>query len=202
MGLTHKARQLRKVKLNNNGGATVEWTDTYFDEESGSYVKNNEERTSDALAHDDMKAAFQPFAEHWMIFGEEVPEPKGNYAFDGSTKGLERTTCTSVTLSGGESDPDGIDEPTPVGVHIQATRKLRCGRVKNYCTPGIKLGAPQEKYKFATHVDEHLQALEREAWAYLEGKHAPPAQTALTFEPHNETDGSDVKMIGAAQDQD
>lgn len=58
--LQHKKRLLRKVKRNNNGGATIAWTDVYFNSESGTYVKNTEERTSDALIHDDMKAAFGP----------------------------------------------------------------------------------------------------------------------------------------------
>jgi hypothetical protein len=154
--LQHKKRLLRKVKRNNNGGATVEWTDIYFDPESGTYVKNTEARTSDAMIHEDMKSAFAPFAEHWMIFGEETPEPKANHAFDGSLKGLEKVTVTSVTLSGGGFDEEGTDDDKPIGVHIQGTKKLRCGRVKNYCCPGIKLGSPQEKYKFSADVDAHL----------------------------------------------
>lgn len=180
--LQHKKRLLRKVKRNNNGGATVEWTDIYFDPESGTYVKNTEARTSDAMIHEDMKSAFAPFAEHWMIFGEETPEPKANHAFDGSLKGLEKVTVTSVTLSGGGFDEEGTDDDKPIGVHIQGTKKLRCGRVKNYCCPGIKLGSPQEKYKFSAEVDAHLQALEAEAWQYLDGKCAPPAQAALNFD--------------------
>lgn len=179
--LQHKKRLLRKVKRNNNGGATIAWTDVYFNSESGTYVKNTEERTSDALIHEDMKAAFGPFAEHWMIFGEETPEPKATHAFDGTLKGIEKVTVTSVTLSGGGSEEEGEEEDKPIGVHIQGTKKLRCGRVKNYCCPGIKLGSPQEKYKFSAEVDAHLQVLEAEAWEYLEGKCAPPAQTAIDF---------------------
>ena len=202
--LQHKKRLLRKVKRNNNGGATVEWTDIYFDPESGTYVKNTEARTSDALIHQDMKAAFAPFAEHWMIFGEETPEPKANHAFDGTLKGLEKVTVTSVTLSGGGFDEgEGSDDDKPIGVHIQGTKKLRCGRVKNYCCPGIKLGSPQEKYKFADMVDAHLQTLEAEAWQYLDGKCAPPAQAALQFddaeglEPVGEEEGA--KLLGEAK---
>ena len=201
--LQHKKRLLRKVKRNNNGGATVAWTDVYFNTESGTYVKNTEERTSDALIHEDMKAAFGPFAEHWMIFGEETPEPKATHAFDGTLKGLEKVTVTSVTLSGGGTEDEGEEEDKPIGVHIQGTKKLRCGRVKNYCCPGIKLGSPQEKYKFSAEVDAHLQVLEAEAWQYLEGKCAPPAQVALPFddaeglEDVGEEEGA--KLLGEAR---
>lgn len=194
--LQHKKRTLRKIKLNNNGGATLEWKDTYFNPQDAGYVETTETRTSEALVHDDLRAAMKPFDEHWAIFGEQVPEPKANHAFDGTLKGLERITVTSVTLSGGDEDEGGDEKP--LGVHIQGTRRLKCGRVINFCTPGIKLGSPQEKYKFATQVDEHLQALEAEAWAYLEGKHAPPAQTAMNFEGQ-EGDGQDVKLIGVGE---
>jgi hypothetical protein len=180
--LQHKQRLLRKVKFNNGGGATVSWTDIFWNPETNSYVRNSEERTSDAMVHDDFTAALAPFREHWLIFGEEVAEPKANYPFDASLKNLERVNVTSVTFSGGDSDPDTDDEPKPIGVHIQGTFRLKCGRVKNYCLPGIKLGSPQEKYKFASHVDQHAQALEEEAWKYLDGKCAPPAQTSMDFD--------------------
>ena len=88
--LQHKARVLRKVKFNNGGGATIAWADFFFNPESGTYTRVNEERTSDALVHDDFREAMRPFGEHWLIFGEEVPEPKANYAFDGSLKNGDR----------------------------------------------------------------------------------------------------------------
>lgn len=203
--LQHKRRILRKVKRNNNGGATIAWTDVYFNPESGTYVRNTEDRTSDALIHEDFKAAFGPFAEHWMIFGEEVAEPKANHAFDGSLKGIDRVTVTSVTLSGGSQDEEGTDDDQPIGVHIHATKRLKCGRVKNYCCPGIKLGSPQEKYKFSAEVDAHLQTLEAEAWQYLDGKCAPPAQTAMDFTDHEDVDAEEVgddegaKLLGEAK---
>jgi hypothetical protein len=194
--LQHKKRLLRKVKRNNNGGATIAWTDVYFNSESGTYVKNSEERTSDALIHEDMKAAFGPFAEHWMIFGEETPEPKATHAFDGTLKGIEKVTVTSVTLSGGGFEEEGEEEDKPIGVHIQGTKKLRCGRVKNYCCPGIKLGSPQEKYKFSAEVDAHLQMLEAEAWEYLDGKCAAPAQATINFEDAPELGQGAVLELG------
>lgn len=203
--LQHKARVLRKVKFNNGGGATIAWADFFFNPDSGTYTRVNEERTSDALVHEDFREALRPFGEHWLIFGEEVAEPKANYAFDGSLKNCDRVSPTSVTLSGGLPEFESGEEPQPVGVHIQGTYRLRCGRVKNYCTPGIKLGSPNEKYKFATHVDQHLQLLEAEAWAYLDGKCAPPAQTAMDFTTAG-SDGddapADVKAIGAGTTAD
>jgi len=203
--MKHKARVLRKVKFNNGGGATIVWADFFLNEESQTYTRVNEDRTSDAMVHEDFRAAMRPFGEHWLIFGEEVPEPKANYAFDGSLKNFDRVSPTSVTLSGGLPEFESGEEPQPVGVHIQGTYRLRCGRVKNYCTPGIKLGSPNEKYKFATHVDEHLQRLEAEAWAYLEGKQAPPAQTAMDFNgaaPADDDAPADVKAIGAGTTAD
>lgn len=194
--LQHKERLLRKVKLNNNGTATVEWRDYYVNPETGQRSHNDvDSNADDAMIHDDFRAAFEKLNEHWMIRGNEVPEPKANYPFDASLKGLDKVTVTSVTFSGGEpTDPESGEERTPVGAHIQGTMKLSHGGVKNYCLPAIKLGAPQEKYKFSTHLDEHLQVLEREAWAYVAGKCTPPAQQSLNLEAHNPEDG---KLIEA-----
>ena len=181
--LQHKKRQLRKIKLNNNGGATVEWSDTYFDPEGGSYVTNNESRTSDAPVHDDLLAAMKPMHEHLAIACEEVPEPKANHPFDGSMKGIDKFYVSSVTLSGGVAKEEG-DEPQPIGVHIFGRKTLKGGRVVNFGTPGLKLSAPQEPYKFITDLDVHVQRLEAEAFEYLGGKHAPPAQMALNLTDH------------------
>lgn len=203
--LVHRQRLLRKVKFNNGGGATIHFVDFFFNPETQGYIRNADDRTSDALVHDDFKEAMRPFNEHWMIFGEEAPEPKANYPFDGTLKGVDRVTVTSVTLSGGEPDFESDEEPAPIGVHIQGTYRLKCGRVKNYCLPGIKLGSPGEKYKFATHVDQHMQALEREALEYLSGKQNAPAQQAMDFGGIGDGDGGeeasdDIKRIGAGAD--
>lgn len=205
-------RLLRKVKLNNNGTAEVKFRDYYVDNSTGQRAHNDVEHKSDdgepRLAHDDLRSVFKFMDQHWMIRGDEVPEPKGNYSFDGSLKGLERVTVTSVTFSGGEpEDPESGEERSPIAVHIQGTMQLRAGHVKNYCLPPIKLGAPQEKYKFATHLDQHVQMLEAEAMAYIAGKCAPPAQQAMNFDGLNPEDGSaiesdDIKALGEHIEQD
>ena len=195
--LQHKKRMLRKVKLNNGGGATIEWQDMYFDAESASYVKTSDGRTSDALAHDDLKAAVGLFIEHLAIAAEEVAEPKVNYPFDQSIKGLEKYAVSSVTLRGGDSDPDGMEEPKPVQVFIFGNKRLKPGYKKNFGTYGIKLASPQEPYKFAVALEQHVAELEAEAWAYLDGKHAPPAQTALNLDAHDDADGEEVKLLEA-----
>ena len=195
--LQHKQRLLRKVKLNNGGGATIDWQDVYFNPESGTYVRSTETRTSDGLAHDDLKAAIARFTEHLVIASEEVPEPKANYDFDQSIKGLDKYAVSSVTLRGGDSDPDGLEEPKPIQVFIFGNKRLKPGYKKNFGTYGIKLGSPQEPYKFSASLDQHVQALEVEAWEYLNGKHAPVQQTALNLEPHNDGDGSEVKLLEA-----
>lgn len=195
--LQHKQRLLRKVKLNNGGGATIDWQDVYFNPESSTYVRSTETRTSDGLAHDDLKAAIARFAEHLVIASEEVPEPKANYDFDQSIKGLDKYAVSSVTLRGGDSDPDGLEEPKPIQVFIFGNKRLKPGHKKKFGTYGIKLGSPQEPYKFSASLDQHVQALEAEAWEYLKGKHAPVQQTALNLEPHNEEDGAEVKLLEA-----
>ena len=182
MALEHKERLLRKVKLNNGGGCTVEWKDTYFDAETSQYVNNDESRTSDGVVHEDLTAAMSPLIEHLAIACEMVPEVKGNHGFDGSLKGVEKFKISSVTLRGGEHKED--DDRDPVSVHIFGRKRLKDGRVVNFGTPGIKLGSPQESYRFSTQLDQHVQHVEKEAWAYLEGKVAPPAQRALDFEDH------------------
>lgn len=192
--LQHKQRVLRKVKFNNGGGATVEWEDMYFDAEAGTYVKTTEARVSDALIHDDLRAAMGPMSEHLAIACEEVPEPKGNYGFDQSIKGIEKFAVSIVTFRGGDGDPDGVDDPKPMQVFISGNKRLKAGYKTNFGTYGIKLGSPQEPYKFTTQLDLHVTTLESEAMEYLAGKHAPPAQTALNFEGHNEEDGSALEL--------
>ena len=145
--------------------------------------------------HDDLKAAVGLFIEHLAIAAEEVAEPKGNYAFDQSIKGLDKYSVSSVTLRGGDSDPDGLEEPKPVQVFIFGNKRLKPGYKKNFGTYGIKLASPQEPYKFAVALEQHVAALESEAWDYLDGKHAPPAQTALNLDAHDDSDGEDVKLL-------
>lgn len=201
--LQHKKKLLRGVKRNSNGGATVSWMDLYFNPDSGTYVKHADERTSNEPIHEDFKSAFRPFAEHYLIFTELVSEPKATHPFDGSTKGVDRLHIGSIILSGGNVDESGADDDKPIGVQIHGTRRLKCGRVVNALAPAIKLGAPQEKYKFSAEVDAHLQVLEAEAWQYLEGKCAPPAQAALQFgdaeglEEVGEEEGA--KLLGEAR---
>jgi hypothetical protein len=197
--LQHKQRLLRKIKLNNGGGASVEWMDLYFDPGSSTYVKSSETRTSDGLVHDDLKAALQPFAEHLAIACEEVPEPKANYNFDGSLKGLDKFSVGSVVLRGGDGDPDGLDEPKPLQCFVFGNKRLKTGHKTNFGTPGIKPDSPQEQYKFGSYMAQHVAALTEEVWLYLSGKHAPVAQTALNLEAANEDDGDGVRLLEEAQ---
>jgi hypothetical protein len=187
--LEHRERLLRKVKLDTGGGATVEWLDTYWNPETQGYVKNSESRTSDGAIHADFVAAMTPLREHLAIRCEYVPEVKANHPFTGTLKGCEKFKVGSVVFRGGEHDPDSEEERSPIQVQLFGLKRLADGRVTNFGTPGIKLGAPQEPYKFSTQLDEHIQRVEAEAWAYLDGKVAPPAQQALALdeEPIEET---------------
>lgn len=193
--LQHKQRLLRKFKLNNNGGATVEWMDLYFDQGSATYVKTSESRTSDGLVHDDLKEALRPFSEHLAIICEEVPEPKATHNFDGSMKGLDRFRVGSVVLRGGDDDPDSGDEPKPMQVFIFGNKRLKSGHKTNFGTPGIKPETAQEQYKFGAQLAGHVARLTEEVWEYLAGKHAPVAQTALDLEAGSAEDGADVKLL-------
>jgi len=202
--LQHKERLLRKVKMNNNGGATVDWLDTFYDPESGSYVKNEESRTSDGAVHQDFTDAFKPLVEHLAVACEMVPEVKANHSFDGSLKGIEKFAVSSLTLRGGLMGDDG--DRDPVYTFIFGRKRLKDGRVVNFGTPNIKLGSPQEPYKHVSMLDMHIQQVEKEAWAYLDGKVAPPAQKALPFEEGGDTgDADDVgeeegaKLLGEAK---
>lgn len=176
--LKHKERLLRKVKMNNDGSAEVMWKDYFVkppsDQPSTEPSVQVIDHPGKNKVHDDFREAFKKLDEHWLIRGEEVNEPKANYPFDGSLKNLDRITVTSVTFSGGEPPETEGDSRQPIAVHIQGTMKLKGGGVKNYCLPAIKLGAPQEKYKFSTQLDEHIQVVSMEALAYAAGKMAPP----------------------------
>lgn len=198
MELQHKQRLLRKIKRNNGGGATVEWLDVYFDPPSSTYINSSESRTSDGGIHDDLKAALAPFAEHLAIICEEVPDPKGNYNFDGSIKGLEKFSVGSVVIRGGDGDPDGLDETKPMQCFIFGNKRLKSGHKTNFGTPGIKPESPQESYRFGSHLAQHVATLTEEVWQYLAGKHAPVAQTALNLEGANADDGEDVKLLEEA----
>lgn len=177
-----KERLLRKVKINNGGGATVEWQEVYWNPETKSYIRNNEERTSDGLVSDDLRTAMSVLSEHLAIACEMVQEPKGNHAFDGSLKGLEKFTAVSMVLRGGEQEEGDMDRD-PLQVFIFGNKRLKSGRVVNFGTYGIKMGQPNEPYKFSVQLDQHMSAVVREAWLYLQGKVAPPPQQALDLEP-------------------
>lgn len=195
--LQHKERLLRKVKLNNNGGATIEWLDVYFSPGSGSYVTNEESRTSDGMVHEDFAATFKPLVEHLAIVAEMVPDVKANHPFTGDLKGIDKFAVSSVTLRGGTMKDDG--DRDPVSVFIFGRKRLKDGRVVNFGTPNIKLGSPQEPYKHTAMLDIHVQQVEAEAWAYLDGKVAPPAQKAMDFEGMDEA--SEAEPVGEEDGQ-
>ena len=207
--MKHAERLLRKVHLNNDGSADIHWKDYYTGEDGLRTCHevdrvSNEKKAKTLLIHEDFRKAWEKLHEHWLIREEETPEPKANYPFDGTLKNMDRVTVTSITFSGGEPvDPDSGEERSPVAVHIQGTMKLNQGGVKNMCTPPIKMGAPAEKYKFATHLDQHLQVIEEEVWAYVSGsKFTPPKnqQVAMAFEAG--PGGADVQAIGAGESAD
>jgi hypothetical protein len=200
--LQHKERLLRKIKLNNGGGASVEWIDRYFDPDAGTYVNNEDGRTSDALVHEDLKTAMATLADHLAIACEMVPEPKGNYAFDGTTKGLEKFSVGSVVIRGGISDPDSPEEPSPLQVFIFGNKRLKTGHKCNFGTYGIKLGAPQEPYKFVSFLDGHVHQVIGEAMAYLDGKHSPPAQQAMDFQDRDPNAGADIQLNALPEHED
>lgn len=174
-------RLLRKVKLNNNGGLTIEWLDMLYNPETFARNEVSGSRTSDALAHDDMIAAMGKLKEHLIILGEEETV-KGNYPFDGSVRNLEKYFVSSLTLRGGLSPGEGEDA-TPVSAHIFGRKKLTTGHVKNFGV-AAKLGVPQEQYKFNGQLAEHVEAIIDEAWAYLfDGKHNdPPASNQKSMD--------------------
>jgi len=167
-------RLLRKVKLNRNGGLTIEWKDTYFNEKENLTISVDEGRTSDAIAHSDFHMALNTMREHLMFACEWVKKPKEGVrpAFDGTTTGTDKFFVGSMTLRGGE-------EEKPISVHLYGRKKLASGHVVNFGSYGIKLDHAQEPYAFAAELHHHVEALEEEAWAYLEGKVQPPAQTSL-----------------------
>lgn len=203
MAMKHAERLLRKVKLNNAGTAEVHWKDYYVDADTGVRSVNEVDHPGEALIHEDFRKAFALLNEHWLIRGEETQEPKGTYSFDGTLKNLERVTVTSITFSGGEpTDPDSGEERTVEGVHIQGTMTLKGGGVKNFCLPAIKVAAPSEKYKFATHLDQHIQAIEAEVWAYVNGtKFTPPKEEQLALKLGEGEGGDDVNAIGGTDDE-
>jgi hypothetical protein len=172
--LKRTGRLLRKVKLNRNGGLTIEWKDTYFNEKENTTATVDEARTSNAVAHSDFHAALNTMREHLMFACEFARKPKEGIrpAFDGSTSGTDKFFVGSMTLRGGE-------EEKPVSVHLYGRKKITSGHVVNFGTYGIKLDHAQEPYSYAAELHQHVENLEAEAWAYLEGKTQPPAQTSL-----------------------
>ena len=197
-GLVHRERLLRKVKLTNDGGAQVAWIDIWYDQEGSRYVKSEDDRECDGKVHEDLKAAMQPFAEHFAIRCDQA-KVKANYGFDGTAKGAEKCSISSVTFSGGVTDPENDDDGQPLAAHITCYTKWEGGGGATWCSPGMKPNAPNEKYKFTSELDAHIGTLEREAWAYLDGKIAPaPVDPQLSITDaiaDNEADAS-ILAIG------
>lgn len=186
--IERKERLLRKVKLNNNGGATIEWKDLFWDTDNQRYIHKEDASTCDAGVHDDLKNAMDKLIEHLAICCEMIGEVKGNYRFDGTLKGLEKFSVSSMVLRGHEHSE--TEDRTPMQVFIFGNKKLKSGHVTNFGTYGIKLGVPQEKYRFSAELSVHVAQVEAEAWAYLDGKVAPPAQQALDLEDHPQVSGT------------
>lgn len=197
--MVHKERLLRKVKLTNDGGAHLAWIDIYQDEESGQYVKNEDDRTCDGKVHEDLKAAMAPFSDHFAIRCD-LAKVKGNYGFDGTARGAEKCAISSVTFSGGVTDPETDEDGQPLAAHITCYTKWEGGGGATWCSPAMKPNAPNEKYKFTNELDAHIKALEREAWAYMDGKIAPaPVDPQMTIHDQiRQTEGdASVLAIGA-----
>lgn len=192
-------RLLRKVKLNANGGLTVEWMDRLYNPETFARQEVNESRTSNAPAHDDMVSAMGRLKEHLMILGEEETV-KGNYPFDGSIRNLDKYFVSSVTLRGGIAPSEDEDAP-PISAHIFGRKKLTTGQAKNF---GIaaKLNVPMESYRFNGQLADHVAQVTAEAWAYVfdgkQGDPEPVTQLAANFDnPDGDTeDHPDIKAIG------
>lgn len=167
-------RFLRKVKLNKDGGLSVEWEEVYHDDAMQRPMTVSEAKTSDAPAHEDLIERLKPFVEHLMLVCEMVREPKGRPAFDGSLNSTGQYIVGSVTSRGGE------DEKKPVQVFVYGRKKLKSGHVTNFGTYGVKLNHAAEAYKYADDLEAHWDALKEEVWAYLfEGKRAPNPQTSI-----------------------
>lgn len=199
-GLQRVEHLLRKVKFNNDGKVTIGWLDIYLDPDrpvGKQHIKNYDEVTSDAKPHDDLKAAMAPFSDHFAIRCDQAKQVKGNYAFDGTAKGADKCAITTVTFSGAEPDPDNDEDGGPLAAHITCYTKWEGGGGATWCSPGMKPNAPNEKYKFTAELDAHIGILEREAWAYLDGKIAPAPvdpQQAMKFD----ADGNPIGDDGAA----
>ena len=118
-----KERLLRKVKMNNDGGATVEWQEVYWNPDTRNYIRNNEDRTSDGLVSNDLRAAMRVLNEHLAIACEMVPEPKGDHPFNGSLRGGDKFTAVSMVLRGGEQGEEEMDRD-PVQVFILVMSQL------------------------------------------------------------------------------
>lgn len=167
-------RLLRKAKLNQNGGMTVEWEDHFYDDVKGSTTVVSESRTSDAKVHEDLLERMVPMMVHMVCACELVDTyPSVRPSFDERKFAGGHYTAGSVTVRGGT---DG----KPFQVFIFGNKKLSTGHKMNFGTRGIKLDTAAEQYAFADDLDKHVEALTEEVWAYVfSGKCAPEAQTSI-----------------------
>ena len=178
-------RRLRKVKVNKDGGLTVEYEEVYYDDVALATTTVKEVKTSDAPAHEDLLERFKPFTEHLMLVCEMIREPKGRPPFDGSLNSTNQYVVGSITTRGGEDEK-------PVQVFTFGRKKLKSGHVTNFGTYGVKLNHAAEPYKWADDMEKHLDGLTEEVWAYVfEGKRAADPQTSILDPDQTDGDGEE-----------
>lgn len=169
---TRTERQMLKVKFAKQGadGVSLEFSETHFvikKDESDTVVAEDKNVLTHKVdgtyqPHKDFVDAMKMLRKHIIAICEF-----GNF------KHFEKYRVNGISLSGMDSDDDAL-------VVISAGKELESGKVFNFVTPATPL-ADNATYGDSKQLDEFCNNIVKEAWEYLNGKHAENPQLALEF---------------------
>lgn len=168
----HTTRQIDKVKITDKGtGVLIVWTETILTERKtkGSDVLGEDRNklehivTGDFAPHQDLLDAFAMLRKPVLDICELPDYGK-----------LESYRCTGVSFSGEQ------DEATVVITAVKTAGWS--GKAFAFNTPATPL-QDNDQYTGSELLDKFCKAIVTEAWEYVNGKHAIPAQMELELQP-------------------
>lgn len=170
---TRTEKQMLKVKFEKQGanGVYLEFTETHYvikKDESDTVVAEDKNVLTHKVGgtyqpHKDFVDAMKMLRKHVIAICE-----LGNF------KNFEKYRINGITLSGMDSDDEAM-------VVISAGKELESGKVFNFVTPATPL-ADNASYGDSKQLDEFCANITKEAWEYINGKHAENPQLSLQFE--------------------
>lgn len=164
----HKSKRIEKIKMSDEG-TTIHWTETIMTE---TYNDANELQSEDKnFIHHAPESDFRPHKD-FMDAMKMLRKPVIDICELGDYKHFDKYRIYGVSFSGEQDEAKVI---ISFGKEVDWS-----GLVFNSNTPLTPL-YDQDKFQGAAQLDKFCAAILREAWLYIDGKHAENPQLSLSF---------------------